>query len=84
MQIQVKVIPRARKEEIIIEADHLKVKVTAPPDKGAANLAVIALLAKFFRIPQRNVILLQGESSRLKTFLIAIKEEEYYAITKTQ
>ncbi|NGX60671.1 MAG: hypothetical protein K940chlam9_00138 [Chlamydiae bacterium] len=42
--LKVKVIPNARQTQVVgWENDHLKVKVTAPPEKGEANRAVIAL-----------------------------------------
>jgi uncharacterized protein YggU (UPF0235/DUF167 family) len=45
----------------------LRVRVTAVPDKGKANAAVIALLAKALAIPKSAVTLTAGETSRLKT-----------------
>lgn len=49
----------------------LKVKVTAPPEDGRANAAVIALLAKRWRLPKSAFTLLRGERDRNKTLLIA-------------
>lgn len=43
-----------------------KVAVTAVPDKGKANTAVMALLAKAFGVPKRNVILVSGSTDRRK------------------
>ncbi len=71
MFLNVKVTPKARENRVVgFENDVLKVKVTAAPEKGAANHAVVQLLSKYFDIPQRDFILLRGESSRLKTFRI--------------
>ncbi|MEX0758542.1 MAG: DUF167 domain-containing protein [Tistlia sp.] len=48
----------------------LKVKVTAPPEDGKANAAVIALLARALRLPKRDLVLLRGETARDKTLRI--------------
>lgn len=73
--IKVKVTPKARSNEVVgFEGDELKVKVMAPPDKGEANRAVIRLLAEHFKIPSRDVILLKGETSRHKVFLLMLPE----------
>ncbi len=44
----------------------LKIAIQAPPVDGAANEAVIAFLAKQFKIPKARVHLLSGETSRQK------------------
>lgn len=49
----------------------LKVAVTAPPDKGKANAAVIALVAKAFGVAKRDVTLTLGETDRRKVLHIA-------------
>lgn len=48
----------------------LRVRVAAVPDKGKANAAVIALLAKLLDVPRSRVRLVAGETSRLKTIEI--------------
>ena len=49
----------------------LAVKVTAPPDKGKANAAVIALLAEAFGQPKSSLSLASGETGRRKTVHIS-------------
>ena len=53
MTIRVKVIPRSAKSEFAGEMQDgtLKIRVTAPPDKGLANQEVCALLAAKFGVP---------------------------------
>ncbi len=69
--LSVKVIPKARREEIVgWEGERLKIKVTAPPEKGEANRAVVRLLAKSLGIAQNRIVLLKGETNRLKEFLL--------------
>lgn len=45
----------------------LAVRVSAPPDKGRANAAVLKLLAKALHMPKSAFCLAIGETSRLKT-----------------
>lgn len=69
--LPIKVIPCASRNEIVGWKDgFLKIKVCAPPEKGAANRAVIRLLANTFQLPQKNIVLLRGESGRKKEFLL--------------
>nr|WP_314256566.1 DUF167 family protein [uncultured Devosia sp.] len=48
----------------------LRVRVAAVPDKGKANAAVIALLAKALGLPKSSLSLANGETSRFKTIAI--------------
>ena len=45
----------------------LQVKVTAQPEKGKANEAVIDILARTLKLPRKAFTLTAGETSRLKT-----------------
>ena len=47
----------------------LKVHVTAAPDKGKANSAIIKLLSAKLKIPKKNLEIVKGETSRQKTVL---------------
>jgi hypothetical protein len=47
-------------------ASHLKVRVRAAPEDGAANAAVEALLAKRLGAPRGNVRVAKGAAARLK------------------
>ena len=66
-RFQVKVIPRASRNEVIqLSSSQLKVKLTAPPVEGKANQILIELLAKYFRLPKRSIRILKGENSQNK------------------
>jgi uncharacterized protein (TIGR00251 family) len=75
--VRLRVTPRARRDRIegaIAEADGsfaLKVSVAAPPDKGRANEAVIALLARALGVPKSRLAVAQGAASRHKTLRVA-------------
>ena len=49
----------------------LKARVTAVPEEGKANAALIALLAKTWRLPKGAFEIVIGRSDRNKTLLIA-------------
>jgi uncharacterized protein YggU (UPF0235/DUF167 family) len=49
----------------------LKIRVRAAPEKGRANAAVEALLAKALQLPKSAVSVEKGETSRIKTVRIS-------------
>jgi hypothetical protein len=52
------------------ETAQLKIAVHAPPLEGRANQALIAFLAESFNLPKNAVVLMAGELSRSKVFLL--------------
>ncbi len=66
MQIQVKVKPNSKTEELSQEGNSFIVKVKEPPREGKANQAVIKLLAQHFGVPQSQVRILSGLRNRNK------------------
>ena len=59
--------PGAKKTEVAGEhGDALKIRLAAPPVDGKANQALMSYLAERFGVPQRQVTLKQGETSRRK------------------
>lgn len=69
MKLKVRVIPNARKQEVI-EGEILKVKVRSPPEGGRANEEVIELLSKHFGVKKSAVKILKGLKSRDKLVVI--------------
>ena len=63
----VRVIPRSSKNGIEWEQRKLKVRLAAPPVDGAANEALVALLAEQLGLPKRHISIVRGASSRQKT-----------------
>ena len=69
--IDVKVLPRSSKDTIVGEKDGVyKIKLTAPAIEGKANKALLKLLAKRLGIPKREIIIISGERSRIKSIRI--------------
>ena len=72
IDLAVKVTPRAGRDAVdgvvadAAGAAWLAVKVTAPPDGGRANEAVLALLAKALGVPASACRIVAGASSRWK------------------
>jgi uncharacterized protein (TIGR00251 family) len=67
MLITVRVIPRSRKNLLEWEQEMLKAHLTAPPVDGAANSALINLLAECLSVPRRTISIVRGATSRQKT-----------------
>lgn len=76
MEITIKLTPNSKKNEITGWDDNnskekiLKVRVTAIPEDGKANKALIALLSKHWKIPKTAIKIIRGETNRLKTIEI--------------
>ncbi len=54
----------------------VKARVTAVPEKGKANKALIALLAKSLGVPKSSVSLLSGDTARKKILRIDAEPED--------
>lgn len=80
MQISVKVIPRASKNEVVgWMEDVLKVRLQAPPVDGKANRALLRVLSETFEIPVSAIHLLRGDTGRNKQLeLEGVSEAEVY------
>ena len=69
--VTLRVTPHAARDELTLDGAVVRVRVAAPPVEGAANDAVIALLARRLHLPKSSITLVRGERSREK--LVAIK-----------
>ena len=64
--IEIKVIPRAKKNFIKNEDGVLKIYVTAPAQDGRANDAALNVLADYLGVKKSNLYIKKGEKSRNK------------------
>lgn len=71
-RLAVKVTPGAREESVTLTPDAVLVKVRAPADKGAANAAVLAVVARALGLAPSRVRLLRGATSREKLLAVAL------------
>ncbi|WP_330902780.1 DUF167 domain-containing protein [Sphingopyxis jiangsuensis] len=61
-----RVVPGVGRDTIKISDNVVQVRVSAPPADGAANEAVLRLLAKALDRPRSDLSLLRGTSARTK------------------
>ena len=69
--LPVRAQPGARKSRIVGEhAGSLKIAVSAPPEGGRANKALVEALSRVLGIKRSQIELASGETSRQKQFLV--------------
>lgn len=71
VRLRIRLTPRGRADRLDGVSDGaLKVSVTAPPVENRANDALLKLLSREWRLPQRDLSIVAGTKSRDKTVLI--------------
>lgn len=76
VRLAVRVAPRAAADRVrgtIVDAGgqrRVKVAVTAVPEAGKANAALVRLLARLLKVPKSTLSVLQGASDRNKIVLV--------------
>jgi uncharacterized protein (TIGR00251 family) len=76
-ELDVQVVPRASRSRIVgPHAGRLKIQLAAPPVDGAANSALIELLADTLAVPRGQIELLRGHTGKRKTLRIALAAAE--------
>ncbi|BDB95890.1 DUF167 domain-containing protein [Candidatus Hydrogenosomobacter endosymbioticus] len=76
VRFRVRVSPKASRNTVLVESGQygdklVRVYVTAAPEDGKANKAVLNELSKFFEVPKSSVFIHKGEESRDKTIIIS-------------
>ena len=84
--LPVRAQPGAKKDAVVGEyAGALKVAVTAPPEDGRANAALVVYLKNWLGVKRSQVELISGHSARNKLFLIrGLTPEQVSAILTTK
>lgn len=85
--VKVKIVPNSSKNDIILEDEFIKVKVTAQPIENKANKALVEFLSKTFKVPKTSIEILKGDTSKEKTLLFRVldtkkREEIIERLTK--
>ncbi|MDR2106063.1 MAG: DUF167 domain-containing protein [Coriobacteriales bacterium] len=79
--LAVKVTPRAGADGVVgwlsDARDELGVRVTAAPEGGKANGAVVKMLARSMGIPKSTIGLVRGHTSRHKLVVFEMDDEGY-------
>ena len=71
VHLRVKVVPGASRDRVMGRlGDRLKLAVAAAPEAGKANKAVCALVAGALGVPARQVSVIAGPTSPLKTLAL--------------
>ena len=75
--LNIKVIPGASKSAIgELSEGRLKIRVAAAPEGGKANEELCSFLAKSLRLIKKDVTLVSGEKSRLKTLRLPVSAKD--------
>jgi len=70
MLITVRLQPKSSQNRLEQDGEAYKAWVSAPPVDGAANEALIKLVAKHFGVAASRVQIIKGQTSRQKTLKI--------------
>lgn len=65
--LNIKIQPNASKDEFAeILGNAIKIRISAPPVEGKANLHLLNFLAKQFKVRKSRVSIISGKTARLK------------------
>lgn len=83
LRFDVRVQPRASRSEISgVHDGALRVRLAAPPVDGAANEALIELLADLLHVAKRDVRIVAGATSRRKVVEVdGVTPEQVFALS---
>ena len=70
MEFNIRVQPKAGRNSVEIDGDKVTARVTAAPEGGKANDAIVALLAKQLKVSKGRVHILRGHKARNKRLRI--------------
>ncbi len=71
INLRIKVSPNAKREGVLgAHGDGLKVAVSAQPEKGKANKAVIKVLAKALGVSPGSISIIRGQTNSQKVVAI--------------
>ena len=70
MELDIRVQPKAGRNSVEVNGDRVTVRVTAAPEGGKANDAVVALLAKRLKVAKGRVHIVRGHKARDKRLRI--------------
>lgn len=68
--LKITVKPKSPHNEVVRVPEGVLVRVTAPPVEGAANAAVLKVLAEALELPKSRLTLAAGASGRVKRIII--------------
>ncbi len=70
--LRLTVVPGAQRTQVVgLYGDRLKIRLAAPPEKGAANRELIDFLARALDLPKSSLKLTVGAQSRSKVVAVS-------------
>jgi uncharacterized protein (TIGR00251 family) len=74
IRLEIKAVPGASKTEFAgIKDGRLRIRLAAAPEDGKANAELLNFLSKTFGCPKRDLRILAGEKSRLKSVALPLE-----------
>ncbi len=74
--LRLRISPNSSKNQVIVDGDIIKLKITAQPIEGKANKAVVEYLSKLLKTPKSSIELLKGDTSKEKTLFITTSDND--------
>ena len=74
--VNIIIVPNSSINDIVLEDEFVKVKITAQPIEGKANKALIEFLSKKFKIPKTSIEIVKGETNKEKTLFFKTDDTE--------
>lgn len=90
VSLKIKLTPKSARDALVrVETDAegrdlLRASVTAVPEKGKANTALIKLLAKKLDLPKTSIRLIAGNQSRHKTVHISGQPDDLMNVLRAK
>ncbi|MFA5052110.1 MAG: DUF167 domain-containing protein [Patescibacteria group bacterium] len=76
--IQIKVISGARQSGAVgVQGDYLKIKISARPEKGKANEALVDFLSERLDVPPTAIRIVRGNVQPLKIVFVPVSSQVF-------
>jgi uncharacterized protein YggU (UPF0235/DUF167 family) len=69
--VEVRVHAGGSRRGVVLKGREIHVYTRKKPEKGEANLDVIAIVSEYFKVPKSSVELVRGEHAKVKLLRIA-------------
>lgn len=82
--LQIKVKPNARQNKIALDSSGsvLQIHLQASAQDGKANKMLVQYLSDLLGLPQKQIVILRGLTSRMKTLSLKVGMHEQKALTE--
>ncbi len=80
MNLEVRVIPGAKKREMKRDDQGIVVKLLSRPQEGKANRELIEYLASEFSVRKSEIRIVAGEKGRKKIISLPVDQEQFHAV----